>query len=64
MLYTTSDMFMNEYIGIAGMEKGKSAIDYSNNFKNKYRNVDVLIIDDIIIFGKNFLMNFHRHLYG
>ncbi len=47
VLYTTSDMFMNEYIGIAGMEKGKSAIDYSNNFKNKYRNVDVLIIDDI-----------------
>lgn len=47
VLYTTSDMFMNEYIGIAGMEKGKNAIDYSNNFKNKYRNVDVLIIDDI-----------------
>lgn len=47
VLYTTSDMFMNEYIGIAGMEKGKTAIDYSNNFKNKYRNVDVLIIDDI-----------------
>ncbi len=47
VLYTTSDMFMNDYIGIAGMEKGKSSIDYSNNFKNKYRNVDVLIIDDI-----------------
>lgn len=47
VLYTTSDMFMNEYIGIVGMEKGKTAIDYSNNFKNKYRNVDVLIIDDI-----------------
>lgn len=47
VLYTTSDMFMNEYTGIAGMEKGKKAMDYSNNFKNKYRNVDVLIIDDI-----------------
>ena len=47
VLYTTSDMFMNDYIGIVSQEKGKTAIDYSNNFKNKYRNVDVLIIDDI-----------------
>lgn len=47
VLYTTSDMFMNEYAGIAGVEKGKKTIDYSNKFKNKYRNIDVLIIDDI-----------------
>lgn len=47
VLYTTSDMFMNDYIGIANVEKGQSTIDYANNFKNKYRNVDVLIIDDI-----------------
>lgn len=47
VLYTTSDMFMNDYIGVANMEKGQSAIDHSNSFKNKYRNVDVLIIDDI-----------------
>ena len=47
VLYTTCDMFMNDYIGIVGKEKGKESIDYSNNFRNKYRNVDVLIIDDI-----------------
>ena len=47
VLYTTSDMFMNDYTGIANLEKGQSTIDYANNFKNKYRNVDVLIIDDI-----------------
>ena len=47
VLYTTSDMFMNDYIGIALMDKGKNTIDYANNFKNKYRNVDVLILDDI-----------------
>lgn len=47
VLYTTSDMFMNDYTGIANLEKGQNAIDYANNFKNKYRNVDVLIIDDI-----------------
>ncbi len=47
VLYTTSDMFMNDYTGIANLEKGQNSIDYANNFKNKYRNVDVLIIDDI-----------------
>ncbi len=47
VLYTTSDMFMSDYTGIASLEKGQSSIDYANNFKNKYRNVDVLIIDDI-----------------
>ena len=47
VLYTTCDMFMNDYIGIIGKDKGKESIDYSNHFKNKYRNVDVLIIDDI-----------------
>ena len=47
VLYTTSDMFMNDFTGIAYVEKGPNSIDYANNFKNKYRNVDVLIIDDI-----------------
>lgn len=47
VLYTTSDMFMNDYIGIANQSKGQNTIDYANNFKKKYRNVDVLIIDDI-----------------
>lgn len=47
VLYTTSDMFMNDYIGSANLEKGQDTIEYFNNFKNKYRNVDVLIIDDI-----------------
>ena len=47
VLYTTSDMFMNDYSGFAKLEKGKSSLEYANHFKNKYRNVDVLIIDDI-----------------
>ena len=47
VLYTTSEMFMNDYTGIANLERGQNAIDYANSFKNKYRNVDVLIIDDI-----------------
>lgn len=47
VLYTTSDAFKEEYAGISKLEKGQASIDYANNFKNKYRNVDVLIVDDI-----------------
>ena len=47
VLYTTSNDFRDEYTGISKIEKGKEALEYANNFKNKYRNVDVLIIDDI-----------------
>ncbi len=47
VLYTTSNDFRDEYAGISKQEKGKESLEYANNFKNKYRNVDVLIIDDI-----------------
>ena len=47
VLYTTSDMFMNDYTGIANVENKNNTVEYANQFKNKYRNVDVLIIDDI-----------------
>ncbi len=47
VLYTTCNEFLNEFIGIASVDKGTSSINYANDFKNKYRNVDVLIIDDI-----------------
>ena len=47
VLYTTSDAFKEEYAGISKLEKGQASLEYANNFKNKYRNVDVLIVDDI-----------------
>ena len=47
VLYTTSDMFMTDYTGIANINNIDNQIEYANTFKNKYRNVDVLIIDDI-----------------
>lgn len=47
VLYTRCDDFVNDYIGIANQKDGQSTIDYANKFKKKYRNVDVLIIDDI-----------------
>ena len=47
VLYTTSNEFMTEFTGIATLDKGPNSLNYANEFKNKYRNVDVLIIDDI-----------------
>lgn len=47
VLYTTSNEFRSDFTGIANVAKGSSNINYANEFKNKYRNVDVLIIDDI-----------------
>ena len=47
VLYVSSDEFMNDFTGIADISKNVNTIDYANQFKSKYRNVDVLIIDDI-----------------
>ena len=47
VLYTTSDQFMTDFTGIANISNLDNQLEYANNFKNKYRNVDVLIIDDI-----------------
>ena len=47
VLYTTSNDFRDEYAGISKQEKGKDTLEYANKFKNKYRNVDVLMVDDI-----------------
>ena len=47
VLYVTSEEFMTDFTGIADINKSITSIDYANQFKNKYRNVDVLIIDDI-----------------
>lgn len=47
VLYTTSDMFMTDFTGIADITNVDNQIEYANNFKKKYRDVDVLIIDDI-----------------
>ena len=44
VLYTTSDDFRKDYFNLVS---SNNKVDNSNNFKNKYRNIDVLIIDDI-----------------
>jgi len=46
VLYVTSDDFVNDFINVV-RNKNKDNFDLINTFKAKYRNVDVLIIDDI-----------------
>lgn len=52
VLYTSSESFTNELIDI--MRSGKKDNTDFTSFRNKYRNVDVLMIDDIqFIIGKD-----------
>ncbi len=52
VLYITTDEFMNEFISIS-KDKGSDDknLDYIDLFKSKYRDVDVLMIDDIQFLG-------------
>lgn len=45
IVYASSEQFMNEFI-----DSIRHGYDKSMNFKNKYRNVDLLLIDDIQFF--------------
>lgn len=45
VLYVTSDKFISDFIGIN--KKNNNNYENIDYFKNKYRNIDVLIIDDI-----------------
>ena len=47
VLYVTSDEYIMDYTGIAAVNKGADSINYAKSFKDKYKNVDVLLIDDI-----------------
>lgn len=48
-LYVTSDEFISDFIGIN--KKDNNNLDVIGHFKEKYRNIDVLIIDDIQFLG-------------
>ena len=50
VLYVSSEQFVNDYI-TAVRNNDKSNFDRIDSFKSKYRNIDVLIIDDIQFLG-------------
>lgn len=47
VLYITSEQFINDFVAANRKDSGGTNFDYVNFFKNKYRDIDVLIIDDI-----------------
>ena len=47
VLYTTSDWFKDDYVNITNNSNKDSNVDIVSDFKRKYRDIDVLIIDDI-----------------
>jgi len=51
VLYVTSDQFIQDFVGINKRDEKGVNFNYVDFFKNKYRNVDVLIIDDIQFLG-------------
>ena len=47
VLYSTCDNFVNDFVEICRKNKDENNFEATQQFKNKYRDVDVLIIDDI-----------------
>ncbi len=69
VLYVTSEQFVSDFIGINKKDETGTNFSYVDFFKQKYRNIDVLIIDDIQYLGgatetqKEFFHTFNN-LYG
>ncbi len=51
VLYVTSDQFIQDFIGINRRDNSGTNFNCVDFFKDKYRNIDVLIIDDIQFLG-------------
>ena len=69
VLYITSETFVNEFIEITRKKENKNNFENIDFFKKKYRNIDVLIVDDIQFLAtktesqKEFFHTFNN-LYG
>lgn len=51
VLYVTSEKFIADFMGIQKRDDDGTNFDKTNVFKQKYRNIDVLMIDDIQYLG-------------
>ena len=50
VLYVSSDEFISDFIGINKKDNFNNNFDKQDYFNNKYKNIDVLIVDDIQFF--------------
>ncbi len=63
ILYVTSIDFTNEVI--EAIRKGKSDVDYMNRLREKYRSIDVLLLDDIQwIIGRDSTQEEFFHIFN
>ena len=51
VLYVTSQDFIADFVSMSKKDEDGNNFNYIDFFKNKYRNIDVLIIDDIQFLG-------------
>ncbi|MBR3116575.1 MAG: chromosomal replication initiator protein DnaA [Bacilli bacterium] len=51
VLYVTSETFVTDFLGLNRRNSESTNFDKTDAFKDKYRNIDVLIIDDIQFLG-------------
>ena len=51
VLYVTSEQFIKDFLELIKKDNNGTNFDAVDNFKKKYRNIDVLIIDDIQFLG-------------
>ena len=51
VLYITSEQFVNDFVSMNRKDDSGTNFNYVEFFKQKYRNIDVLIIDDIQYLG-------------
>ena len=68
VLYVTCETFINDFLGLNRRNNNDNNLDYKDIFKDKYRNLDVLIIDDIQFLGtapktQNEFFNTFNQLY-
>ena len=52
VLYVTADQFIDDFSKISRKDENNTNYNYAEYFKNKYRSLDVLIIDDIQFLAK------------
>ena len=69
VLYVTSEGFISDFLNLNKKDEKGTNFDYIDSFKNKYRGVDVLIIDDIQFLGgatqtqQEFFNTFNNSIY-
>ena len=65
IVYVTSETFLNELIRMIQLTNNNANIDLREQFRNKYRNVDVLLMDDIqFIAGKDVTQDEFFHTFN